>query len=61
MIDTSGPLVVAGEAVALTASALAGVIAPSVEATVGAADFFAAAAGVDVGEEAVVCAGDAGA
>jgi hypothetical protein len=52
---------VAGEAVAIAASALVGVITPSVEATVGAADFFAAAAGVDIGDEAVVCAGDEGA
>ena len=57
MIDTSGPLVVAGEAVAITASALAGVIAPSVVATVGADDFSVVGTGVVV----VVCAGDAGA
>jgi hypothetical protein len=52
-------LVVAGEAVAITASALAGVIAPSVVATVGADDFSVVGTGVVV--VVVVCAGDAGA
>ena len=49
----------AGVAVAITASALVGVIAPSEEATVGADDF--SVVGVKAGDEAVVCAGDEGA
>ena len=59
MIDTSGPLVVAGEAVAITASALAGVISSSVVVAVGADDF--SVVGVKAGDEVVVCAGSAGA
>jgi len=59
VIDTSGPWIVAGEAVAITASALVGVVATTVEALVGADDF--SVVGVKAGDEAVVCAGDEGA